>query len=83
MGKGKKLWTEKGKRRFNIRALITKHGGRCVACKELVILTEDAPKQATIDHIIPKSLGGQDILSNMQLMCKQCNGNKGDSIPAS
>lgn len=80
MAKGNKLWTDKGKRRFNIRTLITKHGGKCVACKESVVLTENVPKQATIDHIIPISLGGPDILSNMQLMCSQCNGNKGSEV---
>lgn len=37
----------------------------------------------TKDHIMPKSKGGSDKLSNLQTMCMKCNGEKGDSIPAS
>lgn len=32
----------------------------------------------TIDHVIPKSKGGEDELSNFQTMCARCNGLKGD-----
>lgn len=32
----------------------------------------------TKDHIIPKSKGGEDILSNYQTMCVNCNTAKGD-----
>lgn len=34
----------------------------------------------TKDHINPKSNGGQDILDNMQTMCKTCNERKGNKI---
>jgi len=34
------------------------------------------PILITKDHIIPKSLGGSDKLSNMQTMCELCNGKK-------
>lgn len=30
----------------------------------------------TKDHIVPRSLGGKDILSNYQIMCSECNGKK-------
>lgn len=27
----------------------------------------------TIDHIIPKAVGGQDVLENFQVLCRHCN----------
>lgn len=32
----------------------------------------------TIDHILPKSLGGSDDLDNLQPMCAECNFSKGN-----
>jgi len=32
----------------------------------------------TVDHILPKSLGGSDDLENLQPMCLGCNSNKGN-----
>jgi len=34
----------------------------------------------TKDHILPKSKGGQNILSNYQTMCEKCNYEKGNKI---
>lgn len=34
----------------------------------------------TKDHIVPKSLGGMDIIDNMQTMCVECNVKKGNGI---
>ena len=34
----------------------------------------------TLDHIIPKSLGGSNTLDNLQSMCKICNKEKGNHI---
>lgn len=34
----------------------------------------------TKDHIVPKSKGGPDHLSNYQTMCAPCNSKKGDKV---
>jgi HNH endonuclease len=34
----------------------------------------------TRDHIIPASRGGTRVLKNLQPMCEDCNGKKGDSV---
>jgi 5-methylcytosine-specific restriction endonuclease McrA len=38
-------------------------------------------KELTIDHIIPKSKGGDDSWENLVTACKPCNNKKGDSTP--
>ena len=42
-------------------------------------LREDGKEvMMTVDHIIPKSRGGPDKVSNLQPMCSTCNGEKGN-----
>ena len=35
----------------------------------------------TIDHIVPKSRGGEDSWENMVVCCARCNNRKGDKLP--
>ncbi|MES2773702.1 MAG: HNH endonuclease [Bacteroidota bacterium] len=36
----------------------------------------------TIDHILPRSLGGSDSIENLQPMCNSCNHKKGNKVEA-
>jgi 5-methylcytosine-specific restriction endonuclease McrA len=38
-------------------------------------------KNLTIDHVIPRSKGGQDTWENMVVACMPCNTHKGDKTP--
>lgn len=41
-----------------------------------------APTAAlVIDHIVPKGLGGQDVASNLQVLCDECNQGKSMTMP--
>ena len=47
-------------------------GGRCVRC--------GAEDYLEYDHVIPHSKGGANTVGNVQLLCRRCNGEKGDRI---
>ena len=47
--------------------------GKCVACGTLFGF-----RNLEVDHIIPRSRGGQDNEENLQLLCGFCNRTKGD-----
>ena len=57
----------------NKRYLYGEQGGYCLGCEE-----HFPPRNLTIDHIIPRSRGGTDHISNLQLLCGACNSVKGD-----
>lgn len=41
-----------------------------------------SPTSVTLDHVIPKSQGGSDHISNFVAACFACNQAKGDEMPA-
>ena len=53
--------------------LYNEQGGVCAGCG-----VEFHKRNLTIDHKIPRSKGGQDHISNLQLLCQVCNSTKGD-----
>lgn len=59
-----------GKRAQLMLALIDRDGYGCKQCG-----TQD---DLTIDHIVPVSKGGSDDPDNLQLLCQNCNSQKGD-----
>lgn len=65
-------------RRPTLAEIITVYArsdGRCVLCSEPV-----DPDEATIDHIVPKSRGGEDAPENWQLAHRWCNTSKGPRL---
>ena len=52
-----------------IRAKVLGSGSRCHYCGTLA---------TTVDHVIPKSRGGTDALSNLVPACARCNYSKRD-----
>lgn len=52
----------------DLRASILARDGRCVEC--------GAVEDLTLDHIIPRSLGGTDDEENLQTLCRRCNSAK-------
>ena len=62
-------------RKWLVRALVRKSGGKCRYCGEPVKRSE-----MTVDHVIPLSAGGLDRLDNLSLACLRCNQEKGDGV---
>lgn len=55
------------------RTLLATQPHRCAHCGT----TEG---KLSIDHIQPLAKGGRTVLSNLQLLCRDCNTRKGDSL---
>lgn len=56
-----------------IRTLIKRDGGICAICKEQF----ESKSDITLDHKTPRSEGGSDEITNLQLAHEQCNLDKG------
>jgi 5-methylcytosine-specific restriction endonuclease McrA len=52
-----------------IRQIVINRDGCCQRCG-----TED---NLSVDHIVPRKLGGDDSLSNLEVLCASCNSSKG------
>ncbi len=58
------------------RYLYLRDGGKCFFCHKPLKF-----EKVTIDHYLPKSLGGTDEIFNLVISCKGCNGQKKNIIP--
>ena len=54
--------------------LIAKHGMVCALCSKPI----KSEEELTIDHIIPRAMGGATTYENCQLAHKECNLRKGN-----
>ncbi len=57
---------------YSLEEIWERDGRRCKSCGRFLSLS-----QATIDHVIPISAGGNDVRENVQCMHGLCNTNKG------
>ena len=64
----------KAARRRRKRLVWTRSFGTCQWCWQAVSLEE-----ASLDHIVPRSKGGTNDISNLQIMHPECNSRKGSS----
>lgn len=56
-----------------------KPGGHCHYCGGTMSSPQlNLPDSATVEHIVPKSMGGNRTLSNIVVVCKSCNGKRGN-----
>lgn len=54
--------------------LIAKHGMVCALCSKPI----ESNDELTVDHIIPRAMGGATTYENCQLAHKECNFRKGN-----
>ena len=76
--RGDKIWKHRATDREAISGsvryqVLLRAGRRCESCGASV-----ADKAIDVDHVIPRSLGGLNDISNYQALCWECNTNKGN-----
>lgn len=63
--------------KLNRRNLFARDGNRCQYCGRFFPTNE-----LSIDHVVPRSLGGPDTWENLVCSCVRCNARKGGRTPA-
>jgi 5-methylcytosine-specific restriction endonuclease McrA len=61
-------------RKISRRALFARDGWRCVYCGT-------ASGRLTLDHVVPRSKGGDSVWENVVTSCAPCNLRKGNRLP--
>lgn len=61
---------------FNRQIMIKRDQSCCMYCGRFL-----APSQITVDHVIPRSLGGKTSFTNCVCSCFECNNKKGNKTP--
>ncbi len=60
-------------RKISRRALFARDGWRCVYC--------GSAGRLTLDHVVPRSRGGDSVWENVVTSCAPCNMRKGNRLP--
>lgn len=63
---------------IQLTALFNAQSGICPYCGDDMTMERGKQKSATIEHIIPKSKGGPDLLYNFMAVCNECNQERGN-----
>ena len=61
--------------RFSRKNVWIRDEGRCQYCSQLVSI-----KNFTLDHVVPRTLGGSTMWTNVVTCCALCNQKKGDKL---
>jgi 5-methylcytosine-specific restriction endonuclease McrA len=64
-----------GRLKFSRRSMLIRDGHKCQYCGTRV------GKNASVDHVMPKSRGGKTDFLNCVTSCKNCNNKKADRTP--
>lgn len=62
--------------KFNRRNVYARDGNRCQYCG-----SRHATSELSLDHVVPRSQGGQSVWENIVCACLQCNIKKGGRTP--
>lgn len=57
------------------RLVFKASSGRCHYCREDILINT-----FTVDHVVPRAIGGTNAFSNLVACCKYCNKLKADSL---
>lgn len=71
-----KAFSKANLRRY-FRVLLWTESHICALCNKEI----DRFENSTIDHIVPRAMGGRTRLLNVQLAHPKCNGRKGKKMP--
>jgi len=63
-----------------LAALRRKFDNRCHYCGEECNSRVNSPRQATKEHVVPRSYGGANSITNYVLACSECNNERGTSL---
>lgn len=69
-------WSSKGKEWNRLREIqLANYNYECVGLYPAVC---EHTENLQLDHIIPKSKGGEDTVENTRILCRKCNSTKQD-----